>query len=287
MNNTLYAIVPYFNYFNNKHRQINLLNFINKYKDALNLKIILVEGITQQELKLNHDINHVKYFVNQKIWIKENLINLALQKHLPSDWNYACWLDGDIEFLSNDWVNLTIKALDQFDIIQMFESVILDKGWKDKKLYGHAYSIKNSSFNNNFNHTGFAWAINNRLYSQIKSLWEFSLIGSGDNIIANCSSGSLKDIVNTYALAKYSKDYKKCAFEYEKLFKNCKLGYLPITIKTYYHGSKDKKQYSTRHILLNNFDISDFTKNKDGILEIINKTYLHNIEKYMESRETT
>lgn len=290
MNHFLYVIIPYFNYYNNKYRIYNIINFVNKYHNHKNIKIILVEALTDNNSKLTlpYEVyKHKIYHTEQRIWLKENLINLAIKECLPYNWNYVCWLDCDIEFLSDNWVELTIEKLTNNDIVQMFDTV----GFLDENnfiincLYGYAY-IKNTKINtNSITHTGFAWGMTKEFYSKIEYLWEYSLIGSGDNIIANCAGNSLIDIENTYSLKSYSKNFIDSVFSYQERFKNCSLGYLPIKINTYYHGDNDKKCYSTRHELMRNFDSLHFEKQSDGLIRITDSFYLKNIQEYMRMRE--
>ena len=56
---------------------------------------------------------------NSELWIKENMINLAIS-HLPADAKYVAWIDADLEFVNKNWVSDTISALQTYPIIQLF-----------------------------------------------------------------------------------------------------------------------------------------------------------------------
>ena len=103
MNQDLYVILPYFNYVGWDNRAENTIRFIqeNIHLQSDGVKFVLMEGIYKNKHQLNHvpkDIyKHMQLHVEHPIWIKENLINLAIQQ-LPEDWQYVAWIDADIIF---------------------------------------------------------------------------------------------------------------------------------------------------------------------------------------------
>jgi hypothetical protein len=57
---------------------------------------------------------------DSKVWIKENLINLGI-KTLPEDWKFVAWIDADITFLNQNWVDETKEKLQSSDIVQLWQ----------------------------------------------------------------------------------------------------------------------------------------------------------------------
>ena len=56
---------------------------------------------------------------NSELWLKENLINLAVAR-IPQDWSYVAWVDADIAFARHDWANETIRKLQHHPVVQMW-----------------------------------------------------------------------------------------------------------------------------------------------------------------------
>lgn len=56
-------------------------------------------GLPQQKFEVTHASNryHIQLIAPSIIWMKENLINVAI-KHLPQNIEYVAWIDGDVEF---------------------------------------------------------------------------------------------------------------------------------------------------------------------------------------------
>src|SRR6266496_395544 len=95
----LYVITPVFNSPRYRTRWKHYLNF---EKHVLQSGAILFtieasfgerEEVFVEVVSERHTIIHVR--TKHEIWIKENLINLAIQR-LPADWKYVAWIDGDI-----------------------------------------------------------------------------------------------------------------------------------------------------------------------------------------------
>jgi hypothetical protein len=297
----LYLILPYFNYFNNIYRKNNLEKFLFKYFNLNNLKIILVEGIFSNQNALQDYSSliykHVKFDIPQRIWIKENLINLIIQNHLPKDAKYISWIDADIFFSNQNWVNDTISLLKDNDIVQMFDHAIdLKKDVFDISSSQDIMKLHSSYiFNiiNNIqgkNHTGFGWAINKKFYNKIGKLWDYNIIGSADSIIARSSVQSLTEecIFKKHNLNPiYSKKYGEQIYDYYKKFKDTKFNHLNSSIMHLWHGTWESKKYVQRHEILKkyNFDISFLTYNSDGIIHVNNSDIYKEIENYLITRE--
>jgi len=112
----LYAILPYFNFAKSVTRKNLVLEFVDRYKNfSEQLRIVIIEA-SLDEFVFPNEINGVfsilKYKINSYLWVKENLINVAISK-LPSDWTYVAWLDTDITFSNENWVKDAIDELKQ------------------------------------------------------------------------------------------------------------------------------------------------------------------------------
>jgi hypothetical protein len=295
MNDILYIVIPFYNYFNNPYRDLHLKTFIEKYSYISNLRIVISEGIYENYLSEDYShivYKHIKYNVTQKIWIKENLINLAVENHLPADWRFIAWVDCDVEFLYPDWVDSTIELLQNYEAVQMFDYVF---HWNETKNnfnnahIGYINSLVNNLKVEGLKHLGFAWAINRDLHSRINNLWENNIIGSGDEVIARSITQRLTYRDLEKIKYNYSNQYAEELFTYYKLFSNTNYSYLKIPILNGWHGTWESKKYNERHKILKNysFNSSCLTKKNNEIISIDTKhiDLIKDISEYMESRE--
>jgi hypothetical protein len=294
MDKNLYIILPYYNYFDNEYRVSNILRFIETYRTIDNCKIVVVEGLTaeSQPLKDLSDkiFKHIKYNIPQKIWVKENLINLVLQNHLPEDYKFFCWLDCDIFFEDKDWVNHTIDLLSENDAIQMFNFAINQERRMEfddipfnsfetaPTFKGHSVSISQIAYSfNHYDvtdfrpHSGYGWGMTKDFYTKIGKLWDCNIIGSGDSVIARSIVQILTEeqiLTRNLLNVIYSKTYGQQILEYYKKFKDCKCSFLPSRIYHFFHGAMKNRLYIERHNLLRklNYDASMINYDENGII---------------------
>src|SRR5437867_111536 len=70
-----------------------------------------------------HNERHLQLRTRDELWIKENALNLLVQR-LPSDWAYCAWLDADVSFLRSDWANETLHQLQHYDVVQLWTDAL-------------------------------------------------------------------------------------------------------------------------------------------------------------------
>lgn len=106
----------------------------------------------------------------------------------------------------------------------------------DPKLYSKWYP-----------HPGYCWAMRRSAFTQIGGLCSFCIIGSGD---LHFAFGLLGRIVETIP-NNLNPDYLRLAEEYQnKLIQVSQngacVGYVPVDIVHYWHGSRDDRKYISR-----------------------------------------
>ena len=83
-------------------------------------------------------------------------------------------------------------------------------------------------------------------------LYEVSILGSGDNIMALSLIGHGEKALNEVSNAVY----KKTVREYQDRVRHLRLGYVPGVILHHYHGTKKNRKYSERWKILIKYDFS-------------------------------
>jgi hypothetical protein len=299
VNNYLYIIVPYFNFIKYKSGVENLELFIKNSKKYSNAKVVLIEGVYNKDSELNdysgEIFKHIKVNVENVMWIKENLINIAISK-LPDDWEYVGWIDRDIEFENDNWVNECIEKLKSCDLLQPWrECIFLDKYGKPKQedyfnsknikkkilsqCYIYSESIKNDEY---FEHPGQAWCCNRKFYNKIGKLCDKAIVGGGDSLIMV----AIKKLYNACDYSYISKYLKKYSDDLE----DTKICYLDQAIYHHYHGSLENRSYKNRYNILHRFRYNPdihLTYNEDGVLKFTETgmVFEHQIKNYFFNRK--
>jgi hypothetical protein len=262
------------------------ISYINRsgYEDQ---KFIVTDANNPKHLQIKLD--------NIPLWHKENAINVGIKKLLPLDWKYVAWIDSDLEFDDPQWSSNAIKILNEYyDIIQLF-SIAIDMDYDKNTIgmhqsFGHQYETgkKNLGIKGfDYWHPGYAWACTKKFYEKMGGLFDIGILGSGDYHMAMSFLGLGHKSCHIDA----SDGYKKMIMDFESRIRGAKLGYIPGSIKHYYHGSKENRKYTERweYLVSNGYDPTiHIKKNENGIYVPTNlfpKRLIHEIMIYFYDRK--
>lgn len=300
--NNLYAILTYFNFGKSKRRTQLFLEFLDRYKNQKSLRIVVVEATVDEFLlptRIEQEIFlHLKFKYDWPYWCKENLINIAvamLTVYKAKHWQYVSWIDPEITFLNENWVQDTLEALRISHVVQLFETEnrlgphgeLLEA----KSSFGHIHSLNKYVYPAYYEDSsiGIALGINRWLLEKAKGLCEYTIIGDGDHIfmlsLINKADYFLKRISNI----KISLNFNEAILTKQKIYAkyDTKLGYVKGTILSHWHGRREDRNYMERWYLLDEYNPKvDLYQNSEFILNIsdygkINKT---NIALYFKER---
>ena len=257
-------------------RYILIKNFINRIQqEEKNVILYIVEMAYNNQkfiITQNNNKNHLQLRTETPIWHKENMINLGVKYLLPKNYKAFAWIDADIEFENSTWVMDTLKVLNGVkDIVQIFSHCVdMDNNETTMSVFnsaGYQYTKLNPFCNKGINHwhPGYAWAITRKAYEKIGGLFEYGILGSGDNIMLfSILNNGLNSITHDS-----SDDYKKSILDFQEKIKLIRFGYIPGVIRHYFHGSKKNRKYQERWKILVKHNYSPnvhITRDEKGIL---------------------
>lgn len=122
-----YCITPYFNPQRYQSRK-RLYHQFKRSMERQGVKVITVEVALCDrnfEVENNNDPLWIGLRSDHEIWNKEAAINYVLRRFLPSydpRFEYFAWVDGDIEFVTQNWAEETWHALQRYLIVQLFQT---------------------------------------------------------------------------------------------------------------------------------------------------------------------
>jgi glycosyltransferase involved in cell wall biosynthesis len=303
INDTLYVIAPVFNpkrYRSRWKLYQDFERYVLMNKEAHLVTVECTFGDREEAIAEQVDYNHtiVKLTSKNEIWIKENMINLAIQR-LPEDWKYVAWIDADIQFIRPDWVGECIHQLQHHPIIQMFSVAWdIDPNYVPYQMHtSFGYDYRNDSPPNDYYkkrncnswHTGYAWAATREAISNLGGLIDWAVLGAADNHMARALIGKVHESYNE----KISQEYKDMlhiwqdrATEYIK----GNLGYMDGGLLHYFHGAKVNRRYHDRWQILvkNDFQPSlDLKKDWNGLYQLTDRTpkLRRDIQLYFKQRD--
>lgn len=271
---SLYVILPYFNFCEFKKRRQLFIEFVNRIKNVPGIRVVIVECLEKEyRLKISGVWKHLKIRTSDTMWIKEHLVNVAVRE-LPKDWKYVSWIDADISFLNENWVEDTIETLNFASVVQMFHTVINlgpnGEPIKTDKSFGYMARGSNTPYVKNdkygFWHPGYAWACTRKAFETMGGLIDWAILGSGDRHMAMSLIGKAMDSCP----GNVHQSYKNLLLEYQYRVQNLSLSWVPGTIVHHWHGSLANRKYRERWEILtkNSFDpLNDLTLRNDKFLQ--------------------
>lgn len=273
----LYVILPYFNYCGFRTRRQLFIDFVERYKNHNRIKILISESIGPAPLPRLGVFKHLKIRSHSPLWIKENLINLAI-KDLPEDWKYMAWIDADIVFMNADWVKEVIDELQVADFVHLWQTAVnlgqFGEAIKIDKSFGYMHAKSGTAYNPTdkygFWHPGYAWAARRSAIDHLGGLIDWAILGSADRHMALALIGK----VLSSAPGTIHNSYKAMLLVFQEACKDLKLSYIPGTIMHLYHGRLEDRKYKERWEILtkNQFDpATDVVFSPQGVLALTKK----------------
>lgn len=280
------SIIAITSFYNPSASKMRLKNF-KEFRRMLGVELITVELSFNGVFELNEKDSDYLIQIKKgaRIWQKEKLINIALNK-LPKNITAVAWIDADIIFKNNDWHKEAIEALKEFKILQLFSDVTelpQDSSLNSQidatanlKLPGivhqfkagnpDAFSYELNAYGRTKALCGMAWAAQ-KDFIQKHLLYDACITGSGDRAFIFSAYGRFEEVIRQLHMnAARQKHFLAWAEPfYHDL--NGRIGNIPGIINHLWHGDTKKRGYRSRHqeFAEYQFDPSlDLMTNQDG-----------------------
>ena len=292
-----------------------VLDAYDKFKENIyrqGLDLFTIEGkLSNQPWRLKKSSCEKKMLrvgLQQPLWYKEALINLAV-KEIPRSYDKIAWLDGDI-ILPDGWGQRIVHKLDTDDVnvVQAGgslkylnrDSSVVDKKQKARlgvgKTVSELINFKRGSLTSAIHHNNFpgmGWAARREFFDCGAGLWDEGIVGSGDfqQILASC--GLVDSMKNELYMLKtaMSESERKRLYQFSRnsfKYVKGKLGYIKGQAYHIWHGSREKRQYSSRHSIVKGVDWKkDLSRDNNGLPVLLSHKYdlIPKFYKYFKIKE--
>lgn len=182
-------------------------------------------------------------------------------RHLPPRVKYVAWIDADTIFPDDQWVKMTVDALQRVPVIQMYSHLrMLD-------ARGGLISLDNSRVatpGDPMGRPGLAWAARRELIDKHR-LYDRCGTGANDVVLCHSSTGDFKN----YWFRTRSKGLRQDMMAWGAQWYSSTRGavdFLPITPSHLYHGERSKRGYgpAVADSLLAGYDPVAHTRYDEG-----------------------
>jgi hypothetical protein len=211
------------------------------------------------------------------MWQKERLINLALD-HLPPQCDQLAWVDCDILFESDAWIEDASRALKTYPLVQCFTRMrYLPQGARlSEPLAEQTYFTRPSLaarwqqgedvFSSNatsladvIRHgvawscaAGAAWSMRRDVLARV-GLYDAMIIGGSDGAVAHAALGEQDRLMRIFRFsAAHAEHYCEWAARFREIAKDG-IGVVAGDIYHLWHGSLRDRKYSLRQAILRRF----------------------------------
>jgi len=262
----------------------NPMRFMRRYElywrfkemcDAAGVNLITVEQAFGERPFMVTDCDndfHVQVRSFEELWLKENMINLGIERAVQHGATKVAWIDADCGPLqpARRWFEETWHALQHYEFVQMWSSM-LDVNEFQEAMEAAAPSFMYNYINfgtpnprqlkvlhekypygiKSFGRPGLAWAANVDALNKVGRLIDYSILGAGDWYIAWALIGCIEVVLpgNVNSSIGYVKRMLQWQTLAERWIKR-DVGYVPGTVWHDWHGSKKFRRYATRNEIL-------------------------------------
>jgi hypothetical protein len=321
---TLHVAVCYSNPFRWRRRRELANDCIRHLRGAANVHLHVGElGYGDRPFEITdpaQDPNDLQLRTNHELFHKENILNRIIQT-FPAGWKYGAYIDADFHLTRHDWALETIQQLQHYDFVQPFSSYsdltgetygtghlplqvntgfafnYIQNGYRLPEGYSNggwktqgADSYGSSAGPRGVGATGGMWAFRRSAFDAVGGLLDKCILGHGDWFM---TFGLVGEEAPDMHLDGYSADYRAAIGAWQrnaaKLKKN--IGYVDGFAVHHFHGSKVRRAYSHRDLILvrNQFapttdlrvdwqGIYQLTSEKPGLRDDIRQYFLSRTE---------
>lgn len=284
----LAVLTTFFNPNNYINIKYNYLKFSEKIKEKADLFPI--------ELSFNdeffiQDENVIQIYGTEDniLWQKERLLNIALE-NLPEEYTNVAWIDCDVLFENENWVDEINEKLNDYKVLQLYENAkrLNDNGGIDRVSEGIVKRISKTDIveENLYGIPGFAWAIRREVIDEIKFL-DTQIIGGGDALMFFSFFG-MSNTIHHKKMNKEWHDVYMDWFSRAYFMVDESVNYITGDIIHLYHGKMTNRNYDKRYQILshNNFNPkNDLLLDESGLWKLNDKIIVEKMSKYFESRD--
>lgn len=308
-NNEAIVISCYFNSENNGYRLDAFKKWYASIKHLNHYIIECVVGDASSELPSDPGIHVIR--TKDLLWHKEAILN-KIVADLPKEYKYVFWVDADIVFTNQNWLNEAVEQLQTNSIVQLFEYCVhlfegqnepsfdLEKAkpfasdktkrnpqlWKSfASNYAQKKTEASSENYDEHGHVGFAWGARRAVLDLIP-LYDKALVGGADHIVAHASVGQIPCSCITNSFTADIDAVNAWSKEFYNVTKG-RLSYVNGDVYHLWHGDVNKREYLKR--------VKEFTpvskniteKDEHGLYTTNDQKAKQYVKGYFERREDT
>lgn len=301
MSDEFFVVSAYFNPLGYGTRLENYRRFIAGL-ESVGVSFRVVEcALGGAPFELPNDTPYIRVRSRDIMWQKERLLNVALRA-LPAICTKVAWLDCDVLFENERWVEEASRALDLYPVVQVFDTavrlprgqIVCSGGEEIFPSFGAVYNacskhVISGDFARH-GYTGFGWAARRNWLDEC-GLYDVCVVGGGDHLMAHAFAGDVRSPCLDHTFGSVT-TLRRHFESWAKVVGDCVRGQIGVVggrLLHLWHGDIADRRYfaRSRDFQLFGFDpYVDLRLGKEGAWEwASSKTAMHNwIVQYFRQR---
>lgn len=275
------------NYVNLRANYVKFSNEIEKHADLFPIEL----SFNGEFFIQNDNVIRIEGDETNVLWQKERLLSIALE-NLPAEYTNVAWLDCDILFENDNWVEDINNALDSFKVVQVYDKARRLQGDGNTGITseGIVKVLDSNKYqkvpNTMVGITGFGWAIRREIIDELKFL-DTQILGGADALMYFSFFGIKDSHVHNQLTAKWRSHINPWIDKAFELVSGS-VGYVRGTITHLYHGTMQKRNYQGRYDLLKSIDFDpsvDLELSENKMWQFKNHSLNTEVAKYFDLRD--
>lgn len=255
------CVIPRFNPCSYVRPRENFHRFIDALQRQMNIAdVFVVEALFPGQVS-DGWWTPIAATENNFLWQKERLVNLGIEQ-LPTEYDAIAWIDADLIFRNRHWYEQTCQMLHDYPVLQLFETVTY-LGPDGETPHRHGCGSASAGEKLVFRAPGGAIAVRRDIIPN--GIYDRDVLGGGDQIFMGACLGTHQTFWR-----KRHPPWRDAIQQWCESFGTHSVGVVPGNVKHLYHGSREGRQYTSRHQILatHAYDpTTDIRVGDNGLLE--------------------
>ena len=196
------------------------------------------------------------------MWQKECLLNRGIRQLIDEGYDKIAWVDADVCFHDPIWPMHASRALEDYHLIQLFESVhrLQPIGRPETKRASAATLCRKGRIDTDSSTPGYGWAARTEVLANVP-LYDTLIVGGGDAAIFLAACSNTRSWRRTLARQHWFRSMNMACRRHYVAWAgrwadaiDGRIGHLAQHASTFYHGSRKNRRFHQRWSLIASLD---------------------------------
>jgi hypothetical protein len=260
------AVAPVWDLDGRPQRIANVKRFMRDFHGCRLWVVEMAYEDKDWQLPATRDVLHVRgNRCKHSMFMKEALFNYTLP---DLEHDSVVWIDADVVFMRDDWVDQARRELEHHQVCQLFGTTRYETAHHDLgteiRSAASLWAVRDHAFDDLAKvQTGLAWAARREWLQEKGGLFDRMVGGSNDTVMWKAFTGGMARLQH---LNEMSSSFRQYVMEYVHRMEDTTVGYVEGCLIHLHHGDLRTRDYAHRWKLPWYYPTTD-VQVRNGLLE--------------------